>query len=172
MKTIGQRTIVATVILAGIVALIVQAFCEYLSLPFDAMFGDMWMSRVRHSLIDSGVSSDFVVRYVAFMLLHVPVWCLLLVVAFCLGLSSNGLAKVAALSFTAWLPVMAFATSVWFHYVYLQDSGFSESVLRDVLFGFNTRIVPALITLTVGFSAWALGRLPGRLIRASKPENE
>ncbi len=167
MKTTDKRIIVGIVIFAGVLAFIAQVFSEYL-VPLDALFGDMWMSRVRHSLIDSGVSTDFVCRYVAFMLLHVQDWCLLLVIVFCLGLSSNRFAKVAALSFTAWLPVIDFATGVWSYYLCDWHSVYSESFIRSVMFGFNTRVVPALITLMLGLSAWALGRLLKRLIRTLK----
>ncbi len=174
MKSTGKREVFEIVVLMGLLALSVIIFWNLSRFPFDTLFGHMWTSRVRHALIDSGVSADFVARYVSFLLLHVPIWCLLLVVTFCLGLNTNRLARIATVSFTAWLPVMGFAHSLWFY-------GFSGDALmmradRDVmfmaLFGFNTRIVPALVTLTVGFVGWAIGSLASKLIGTSKPKRE
>ena len=166
----GKRAILIIVILMGVLALILQVFSVGLGILFDAVFGDMWMSRVRHGLIDVGISSDFVCRYVAFVLLHVPTWCLLLVAVLYLGFSSWGRSGIAAVSLVLWLPIMDFVIVVWW-VVYMHSLGVRYARVMDLLFGFNTRIVPAVITIMVGLIAWSVGRLLNRLIRKSTKQD-
>ena len=149
-----KRAIVITVSAAGLLALAVRFFEGYLWVPVEALLGDRWRIRVIHGLIDLGFSEAFVAGYVSFLLLHVPVWCVLVPVTFGLELSSRRVAKAGALAFTVWLPVMDIVTDVWGYFAYVKDAGFPGVTTMQFLFGFNIRIVPALVTVAMGFLAW------------------
>jgi hypothetical protein len=163
MKLSERQLTIGIISCTGLIILALQCVAPPL-LIFDSAFGPLWMSRVRHGLIDLGVPTHFVTHHAVFLLLHVPDWCVLIVMAFCLGLNTRRLAKIAAFSFIIWLPVMDFVLSIWYHFA---DGGtWPDATKKAVLFGFNVRILPAALTLLFGFAAWSLGR---RLNRRKQP---
>jgi hypothetical protein len=161
VKLSDRQLTVGTILGMGLLAL----FAEPLSSAvFDFLFGDMWRGSVSQALINWGLPSNLVTLHVVLILLCVPGWSLLILVTFCLGLSTRRLAKVAAISFILWRPLLHFIAGVGIYF--LSEAALPVAARLQILFGLDTCVMPTVLDILFGFAAWSLGR---RLNRRSEP---
>jgi hypothetical protein len=149
MKINKKIAIVLSV--TGIVAFLLQIFSGFLAVLFNLVFGYMWMSQVRHRLIDVGLSEYFVTHYVSFALLNVPIWVVLAIITFCLGFSARKWATYAAMALSVWIPIMDFVYSSLYYRFFSQPG-----VMWHMMLQFNIHIV-SLCGIIFGILGWSLG---------------
>ena len=138
----------------GMGALIGDICSGVLRYPITLIFGHMWMSHIRHALIDAGMPSVLVTRYIAFALLDLPFWIVVALVALWFGFSQRSWTTSAAFALAFWMPVVNFLTPLCLYpfYSHIRDN------LSLLLFSPNVRIVSLLGTIFT-LAGWSIGYL-------------
>ena len=141
----------------GIVSVMLYFVSEFIFFLLNCLPGDPWMTKARHWLIGIGVPTSFVCKYIAFALLHLPMWLLLFATMFCLGSSRHVWAKLAAIALALWVPIINVVGSIMYYASRSLPPELREGQ-SQVLFGVHTRIVPTLCGILVCFAGFSLGR--------------
>ncbi|NJL58272.1 MAG: hypothetical protein HC887_00135 [Desulfobacteraceae bacterium] len=161
MEANEKRIMIGIVILTGIFTFIIHRFClHHLSVLFESLFGEKWISQVHHRLVNIGIHRDFILIYAHIaMTSYVPEWCLVSIITFCLGVNYSHLTKIIAISLVAWFPIVRFILNIVYWLIYFRGTGYSAGLfsLSDVFF--------SLITIIFGIGSWGCGALLSRFIR-------